>query len=142
MYKFSPAYLALSPPSSLLYWMSLQSPSQKPIWYFPLPTTGRSRPFCQRRRRGVYGGRLVLLLGPDGPGGLTLHYPLPQALSAPLSLLFCSQQMGNIWFIEDHLNLELPLKTHGYFCIAGLWDELGEPKCAMYRGVSWVSIEL
>lgn len=118
--------------------MSLHSLSHKPIWHFPLPTTGRSRPVCQRRRRGVCGGRLVLLLGPDGPEGLTLHYPLLQTFSAPLSLLFSSQQMGGIWFIEDHLNLEVPLKTHGYFCLAGLWDELGEPRCVAYRGVSWV----
>lgn len=88
------------------------------------------------KEEGSVWGRLVLLLGPDGPEGLTLHYPLPQTLSAPLFLLFCSQQIGNIWFIEDHLNLELPLKTHRYFCLAALWDELGEPRCAMYRGVS------
>lgn len=115
----------------LLYLVSLQPPSHKPIWRLPLPTAGRNRPFCQRRGAecAVGGrGRLVLLLGPDGPEeppaawAGSLHVALWL-----LYLCFCPpSSRGNICCNRDHWNLALPLDAHGHFCPAGMWDELSE----------------
>lgn len=78
-------------------------------------------------------GRLVLLLGPDGPEGPPGAWggSLYAALwLRPFQLLYLCfsppSSMSNIWCNRDHLNLALPLKTHRHFHPAGLWDELGE----------------
>lgn len=87
----------------LPYWVSVQSPSHKPIWQLPLPTTGRSQPFCQRRG-GVCGGRegeagaAVRARWPwrasSSLGCLIVHGSLAETFSAPLSQLFSSQING------------------------------------------------
>lgn len=78
-------------------------------------------------------GRLVLQLGPDGPGGppaawgASLYAALWLRPFQLLYLCFSSpRSMRSTCCNREHLNLALPLKTQGHFRPAGLWDELGE----------------